>query len=298
MITHLTPRPAKFSIPSSRGRPCILFINGIFSDTSWEQAMVAWVQANHPEYVAAFFHYDAEALFTGLWANQHADALYAAVISQVTTGGATVVNLFAHSEGNDVVMRMVKRHPDVKGKIKIFFACAAAIKPDCAGNGMNDAIGAGMFEAITCMCSSSDGILGGWGQWFTPYFWGKSLGKDGPKNAVGLITSYWKNDERHVHWTNGDFGNSAGCNLATVKYLFTILPNLTPQPPQRLANGHLRRCDVTAYSAAETAIRAAMHEVEISGCHPLLTESVTLLERARDKVADFVELPKTPGGAG
>ena len=60
---------------------------------------------------------------------------------------------------------------------------------------------------------------------------------------------------------------------------------------QTRPDGIPRRCDVKLMTPAELAIRQAMLAVEGAGCHQLLTEAVTLLEKAKDKVADFVELP-------
>lgn len=56
-------------------------------------------------------------------------------------------------------------------------------------------------------------------------------------------------------------------------------------------NGAPRRIQTDLFTPSETAIREAMLAVECAGCHPLLTETVTLLSQAREKVADFVELP-------
>jgi hypothetical protein len=62
-------------------------------------------------------------------------------------------------------------------------------------------------------------------------------------------------------------------------------------------NGFPRRIRIDLYTPAETAIREAMFAVERAGCHPLLTDAVSLLEQAKTKVADFVELP-TPEYTG
>lgn len=56
-----------------------------------------------------------------------------------------------------------------------------------------------------------------------------------------------------------------------------------------------RRIDRSRFTPAETAITGAMHAVEVAGAHPHLTEAVTLLGRARDRVADFVDgVPEAP----
>ena len=56
-------------------------------------------------------------------------------------------------------------------------------------------------------------------------------------------------------------------------------------------DGIPRRCDVSLATPAEAAIRIAIVAVEAAGAHPLLTDATILLQQAREKVADFVELP-------
>lgn len=63
---------------------------------------------------------------------------------------------------------------------------------------------------------------------------------------------------------------------------------------QIVEHGIARRCRIDLYHPAETAIREAMIAVEKAGCHTLLTDAVNLLEQAKNKVADFVELPEEP----
>lgn len=53
-----------------------------------------------------------------------------------------------------------------------------------------------------------------------------------------------------------------------------------------------RRSCVDLYTPAEVAISKAMEEVEKLGADVLLTEAVILLGQAKEKVADYVELPK------
>ncbi len=55
-------------------------------------------------------------------------------------------------------------------------------------------------------------------------------------------------------------------------------------------HGHPRRNDINLHTPAERAIREAVISVEGAGCHPLLTDAVVLLDKAKNKVADFVEL--------
>ena len=50
-----------------------------------------------------------------------------------------------------------------------------------------------------------------------------------------------------------------------------------------------RRIDALRYTPAEKAITAAMHEVECAGASRALTDAVTLLAKARDRVADHVD---------
>lgn len=58
-------------------------------------------------------------------------------------------------------------------------------------------------------------------------------------------------------------------------------------------NGFPRRAKMDEWTPAERAIYDAMQAVEKVGAHPLLTDAVILLSQARDKVADYVELPSS-----
>lgn len=50
-----------------------------------------------------------------------------------------------------------------------------------------------------------------------------------------------------------------------------------------------RRAQLHRLTAAERAIRDAMHEVEHMGADVRLTDAVVLLQHARDSVADYVD---------
>ena len=54
-------------------------------------------------------------------------------------------------------------------------------------------------------------------------------------------------------------------------------------------NDIARRNRIDLYIPAETAIRNAVLAVEEAGAHPLLTDAVNLLLRAKELVADFVD---------
>ena len=53
-----------------------------------------------------------------------------------------------------------------------------------------------------------------------------------------------------------------------------------------------RRAYLDRMTPAEQAIFEASNLVEMMGAHPLLTEAVVLLGQAREKVADYVDLPR------
>ena len=60
-----------------------------------------------------------------------------------------------------------------------------------------------------------------------------------------------------------------------------------------------RRAFIDKLTPAELAIVAAVEAVESVGAHILLTEAVILLERARGKVADYVDgVGADPGADG
>lgn len=56
-----------------------------------------------------------------------------------------------------------------------------------------------------------------------------------------------------------------------------------------MGNEISRRIDIKRNTPAELAIREAVHAVEMTGAHPLLTDAVILLDQARGKVADYVD---------
>lgn len=58
----------------------------------------------------------------------------------------------------------------------------------------------------------------------------------------------------------------------------------------KIVDGIARRCRIDLWTPAEKAIFDAMQAVENMPAHEFLTDAVVLLQRARDRVADFVEL--------
>jgi len=56
-----------------------------------------------------------------------------------------------------------------------------------------------------------------------------------------------------------------------------------------MSNEIPRRCDILQLTPAEQKIREAMIAVEAIGAHPLLTQAVILLDRAKSLVADYVD---------
>jgi hypothetical protein len=68
------------------------------------------------------------------------------------------------------------------------------------------------------------------------------------------------------------------------------------QMVKRLDTDIPRRNCADLWTEADKAIHDAMAAVERAGAHPLLTYAVVLLGEAREKVADFVELPAPPAG--
>lgn len=50
-----------------------------------------------------------------------------------------------------------------------------------------------------------------------------------------------------------------------------------------------RRSFIHLLTPAEFSIREAMIAVEAAGCDPMLTDVVNLLQKARDKMADYVD---------
>lgn len=63
----------------------------------------------------------------------------------------------------------------------------------------------------------------------------------------------------------------------------------TGRRPKLRPDGIVTRCDMQFMSEAELSITAAMRAVEMAGASTALTDAVTLLGKARDRVADHVE---------
>ena len=55
-------------------------------------------------------------------------------------------------------------------------------------------------------------------------------------------------------------------------------------------NGVPRRFRTDLDTPLESKLREIIHEVEAAGAHSLLTDAIVLLQAAKDKVSDFVEL--------
>lgn len=60
------------------------------------------------------------------------------------------------------------------------------------------------------------------------------------------------------------------------------LPKLSPY-------GYARRQDLTQTTIEEDMIRDCIQRVESLGCHTMLTETINLLDQARNKLADYLE---------
>lgn len=58
----------------------------------------------------------------------------------------------------------------------------------------------------------------------------------------------------------------------------------------KMVDGMPRRCRLDLLTPAEIALWQATSMIEDSGAHPLLTDAVTFLKQAREKLADYVEL--------
>lgn len=77
-------------------------------------------------------------------------------------------------------------------------------------------------------------------------------------------------------------------DTAYVEALLAWKQNGGPRPLAR-PDGIPTRIDMSWMTDAERAIMDAVQAVEKAGASPALTEAVTLLTKARDRVADHVE---------
>lgn len=67
----------------------------------------------------------------------------------------------------------------------------------------------------------------------------------------------------------------------------------TRNEPQKDENGTPRRNQLHKFTAKEMELYDIMQNIEKLGAHPLLTEVVNALSEARERLADWVELPNT-----
>jgi hypothetical protein len=54
-------------------------------------------------------------------------------------------------------------------------------------------------------------------------------------------------------------------------------------------NGIPRRSNTLRWIPAEKAVYDLTQQIEVLGCHPLLTDAVILLSQVREKIADWAE---------
>lgn len=202
---HLIPKAPRAYVGATPGKMAAVLCNGIFSKpTDWQ---IPWVQngnANYPQLSWSLFHYDADAMLTGLWRDQHAKEL-ASTIEEARQAGATFIILVVHSEALDVANDAMQKFGAV---VDDLWAVGGADYPDCGdgwwSNGMNKLIAEKKLGRVICCTSTNDGVLGGPSQWFTPYFWGKIFGLKGPKNTspASAYIPHAEDGRTHLTWFN------------------------------------------------------------------------------------------------
>lgn len=69
------------------------------------------------------------------------------------------------------------------------------------------------------------------------------------------------------------------------------MPVTTRNEPLKDENGTPRRNQLHKFTASEIQLYEVMQSIEKIGAHPLLTEVVNALSEARERLADWVELP-------
>jgi hypothetical protein len=80
--------------------------------------------------------------------------------------------------------------------------------------------------------------------------------------------------------------------LAVVERLKRM--GLVPEKPkQKMENETPRRNRLDLNTPAEIAIHNAMQEIEKIGANVKLTEAIILLQQAKDKVADYIDIQKS-----
>lgn len=246
-MRRMIPQPHHMKIAANPGgKDAIILVNGILSSRDWQTAACNWGNAN-TSLAWSFYYYSADALLTGLWQSQHADGLYGAV-SAARASGARRVHVVTHSNGAAVAALCLQRHKDCRIDTLIDLAAAdyRSFKSGWWKNGLNDLIGFGQVWRVILGVSINDGVLGSPLQWLTPWFWDKTLGKDGPTDVLAPVgVGQFENipfintpvvvgqsdAQSHTSWVDGWLG---GFNLPVFSIIAQVLTGVEPAPQQPL----------------------------------------------------------------
>jgi predicted alpha/beta hydrolase family esterase len=190
-------------------RRLFLFVPGILYHPAgvdgWADLAVAWVHRNTPHY-ADRYEYRSGALTRFAGQKKRVEDL-AKMLGRLPAD--VDVTAVGHSNGCDLLVRLVREHKDVR--LSSLHLIAAATERNFARNGLNDALASGRIEDLYLYGSRKDQALY-WGQasknlfgWLGLGYGG--LGRYGPTGLVreswGRVHSMWDDSFGHSTWLAG-----------------------------------------------------------------------------------------------
>ncbi len=154
---------------------------------------------------------DAEKLEYYLWAIRRPGKLrklsdqLADVVRYYNVKGV-VPNLLAHSNGNVIVCRMLRKHPDVR--VGVFFMVMPACWSNCQQNGLNDALKAKSVKYVRCFHSREDGVVkwGGLTSFLRPLGMGYGRASYTGLTSVAPVIGNRVEQVDMTPWGHGTFG--------------------------------------------------------------------------------------------
>ena len=181
-----------------------LFINGILTLSNgrdaWPDRAVTWVESHYGQ-LAEKFEYFTDALTRRLFQRARVSEC-ARLLAQY--GGQDLI-LVGHSNGADIVCRLLAAYPEIE--IKQIHLLAAAAEADFERNGLNHALLTGRLGTVHLYGSRNDTALklAQMTEWlrFLGLGYG-ALGRTGPRNVDDRVThrvkETWRDDFDHGTW--------------------------------------------------------------------------------------------------
>ena len=227
----------------------VISVNGIFGTSDgWEYLMAKYINENFsPHFSGAAFYYWCGFMMSGQ--TDHANKLAEIIREQRKLNPTAKIVIIGHSNAADILKLCLLQNADVW--VDDVYLIAAAEYCDCGGNlggsGWHNCINilqtthtsggeALRLGRVNLGISSGDAVLGGPAQWLFPWWWGRTLGKNGPSNcgsnfwvqfsnlplAVGNLRVGVDNTRGHLTWMTDD-SDPTGLNMNTVEAIIAAI---------------------------------------------------------------------------